>query len=122
MPTMNFIEGGVEADGAARSFRTDGLEHPLSPAVPAELAGRRVVLGVRAEHVLVGDGAPLAGTAQLTEPLGDATLVHFDDGHGRDLVAKLGPTAAIQPGAPLSFRFASEFCHLFDAVDGTRVF
>ncbi len=81
-PTMNFLEGTVELNGSGRHFRAPGLEHPLPDAVPAELAGRKVVLGVRSEHVLVGDGAALEGTAQLTEPLGDATLVHFDDGQG----------------------------------------
>jgi multiple sugar transport system ATP-binding protein len=121
-PTMNFIEGAVEANGSARLFRADGLDHPLSAAVPAALAGCKVVLGVRSEHVLIGDGGELRGTTQLTEPLGDVTLVHFDDGRGHDLVAKVGPTADIQPGAALSFRFASDYCHLFDVSNGTRVY
>jgi ABC-type sugar transport system ATPase subunit len=120
-PTMNFIEGTVEANGSARFFRSDGLEHPLSAAVPAALAGRKVVLGVRSEHVLIGDGAELTGTAQLIEPLGDMTLVHFDDGRSHDLVAKVSPATGIQPGSALSFRFASNCCHLFDAADGTRI-
>ena len=50
------------------------------------------------------------------------TLVHFDDGRGHDLVAKAGPSANIQPGAALSFRFASDYRHLFDASDGTRIY
>jgi ABC-type sugar transport system ATPase subunit len=120
-PTMNFIEGMVEANGNARLFRADGLEHPLSAAVPAALAGRKVVLGVRSEHVLVADAGELRGTAQLTEPLGDETLVHFDDGRGHDLVAKVGPATGIQPGSAITFRFASDYCHLFDADDGTRI-
>ena len=120
-PTMNFIEGTVEVDRSVRTFRGKGLDHPLSAAVPAALAGRKVVLGVRSEHVLIGDGAELRGTAQLTEPLGDMTLVHFDDGCGHDLVAKVGPTTGIQPGSALSFRFASDNCHLFDASDGMRI-
>lgn len=122
MPTMNFLEGTVEANDGARRFRVAGLEHPLPDAVPAELAGRMVVLGVRAEHVLVGDDAAHPGTAQLTEPLGDATLVHFDSGQGIRLVAKIGPATAIQPGSLLKFRFASESCHLFAVEDGARLF
>jgi multiple sugar transport system ATP-binding protein len=122
MPTMNFLEGTVEANDGARRFRAAGLEHPLPDAVPAELAGRMVVLGVRAEHVLVGDDATHPGTAQLTEPLGDATLVHFDSEQGIRLVAKTGPATAIQPGSLLKFRFASESCHLFAVEDGARLF
>jgi ABC-type sugar transport system ATPase subunit len=120
-PTMNFVEGTVDVDGHARRFRATGLEHPLPDTVPAGLAGRKVVLGVRSEHVLVGDGAELKGTAQLTEPLGDATLVFFDDGRGNALVAKVGPMTTIAPGSPLSFRFAANACHLFAADDGTRL-
>ena len=122
MPTMNFVEGTVEVNGSARQFRATGLEHPLSAAVPAELAGREVVLGVRSEHVLLGGDAPLQGTAQLTEPLGDTTLVYFDYGQSGPLVAKVGPSTPLQPGSPLSFRFATECCHLFGADTGARLF
>jgi len=122
MPTMNFVEGAVVASGDRRSFRADDVEHPLPAAVPAALAGREAVLGVRSEHVLVGDGASLKGVAQLSEPLGDTTLVHFDIGKGRRLVAKVGPTAAIEPGEALTFQFAAEFCHLFDVHNGARLY
>jgi multiple sugar transport system ATP-binding protein len=120
-PTMNFVEGTVEANGSAKLFRAPGLEQALPDAVPVEIAGRNIVLGVRSEHVLLGDGATQRGTVQITEPLGDATLVHFDYGQSAPLVAKAGPTTALQPGSALSFRFAAEFCHLFGA-DGARLY
>ncbi len=120
-PTMNFVEGTVELNGSGRHFRAPGLEQPLPDAVPADLAGRTVVLGVRSEHVLVGDSAALKGTVQLTEPLGDVTLVHFDYGQAIPLVAKVGPTTTLQPGSGLSFRFATDYCHLFGA-DGARLY
>jgi multiple sugar transport system ATP-binding protein len=121
-PTMNFLEGTVEMNGHACCFRSAGLDHPLPDAVPGEIAGRKVVLGVRSEHVLVSNGAALRGTAQLIEPLGDATLVYFDYGRSHSLVAKVGPTTPLRPGNPLSFRFATDHCHLFDADDGTRLY
>jgi multiple sugar transport system ATP-binding protein len=120
-PTMNFLEGTVEASGESRLFRSTGIEHPLSDSVPAGLAGRRAVLGVRSEHVLVDGSASISGVAQLTEPLGDMTLVHFQDSHGHALVAKVGPATPIKPGSTLSYRFAAEFCHLFAAEDGKRL-
>jgi len=122
MPTMNFLEGTVEVNGSGRRFRAAGLEQPLPDAVPAAVADRKVVLGVRAEHVLVGNGGALRGTAQLTEPLGDMTLVYFDYGQKSPLVAKVGPATPLQPGTPLSFGFAAERCHLFDAGSGARLF
>jgi multiple sugar transport system ATP-binding protein len=121
-PTMNFLDGTVEANGDGRAFRTAALAHPLPEEVPAELAGRNVVLGVRAEHVLIGNGGALPGTVQLIEPLGDATLVHFDDWHSHSLVAKVGAATSLKPGSPLFFRFAPEACHLFDAADGIRLY
>ncbi len=121
-PTMNFVEGTVDASGDRRLFRAADLEHPLPHVVPGALSGRDVVLGVRSEHVLVGNGADLAGVAQLSEPLGDTTLVHFDYRKGHRLVAKVGPTATIEPGSALTFRFAAKFCHLFDAHDGARLY
>jgi multiple sugar transport system ATP-binding protein len=122
MPTMNFVEGRIEVSGDRRRFRAPGIEQPLPDAVPAAIAGRKVVLGVRSEHVLLGDGAATAGTVQLTEPLGDATLVYFDYGQGEALVAKVGPTTTLGAGSALTFRFAPDNCHLFGADDGLRLY
>jgi ABC-type sugar transport system ATPase subunit len=71
--------------------------------------------------VLVDANAPHAGTVLITEPLGDATLVHFDYGQGRTLVAKVPPTTTLAPGATLRFHFAPQACHLFDAAGGGRL-
>jgi multiple sugar transport system ATP-binding protein len=120
-PTMNFLEGTVEVNGSGRRFRSAGIEQPLPDTVPAEVAGRNVVLGVRSEHVLVDNGAATKGTVQLIEPLGDLTLVYFDYGQAGALVAKVGPATPLKPGAPLSFRFATEHCHLFDGGTGAKL-
>jgi multiple sugar transport system ATP-binding protein len=119
-PTMNFMEGTVELNGSGRRFRAPGIEQPLPDAVPAELAGRTVVLGVRSEHVLLADDASHKGMVALTEPLGDVTLIHFDYGQSAPLVAKAGPTTPLKPGSSLSFRFATHYCHLF-GHDGARL-
>jgi multiple sugar transport system ATP-binding protein len=121
-PTMNFLEGTILADGSQRTFRADGFEHPLPATIPADCAGRNVTLGVRSEHVILEDGdGPLRGEVKLTEPLGDATLVFFDGGQPSNLVAKAPPQTALGPGAPLSFRFVPERCHLFDTAGGQRI-
>ena len=120
-PTMNFIEGTIEAEGAGRLFRSRAIAHPLPASVPAALAGRSVVLGVRAEHVFVEKEGERRGEVRLTEPLGGATLVFFDCGLPTPLVAKAPPNTPLAPGHALAFRFAPEHCHLFDAVAGTRL-
>jgi len=120
-PTMNFLDGAIEGNGTGKRFRAPGIDQPLPDATPAAAASRKITLGVRAEHVLVDQNAPHDGTVRITEPLGDATLVHFDYGQGRTLVAKVPPTTTLGPGAPLKFRFAPESCHLFDATGGARL-
>jgi multiple sugar transport system ATP-binding protein len=121
-PTMNFLPGRVELDGSGRRFRSAGIEQPLPDGVPAAVAGRDVVLGVRSEHVVVGDGAVAKGTVQLIEPLGDVTLVYFDYGQTAPLVAKVGPSTPLKPGSSLSFRFAADHCHLFECSSGAKLF
>jgi ABC-type sugar transport system ATPase subunit len=59
---------------------------------------------------------------QLTEPLGDTTLVHFDSTAGNRLVAKVEPSTASLPGSRISFRFNTGYCHLFDAENGERLY
>ena len=65
--------------------------------------------------------APHSGTVRITEPLGDATLIHFDCGQGQTLVAKVPPTTALTSGAAAKFRFVPEACHLFDAASQARL-
>src|SRR5262249_31409257 len=102
-PTMNFLSGTVEAGPAGPSFRGEGVEQTLPSSLPAGLAGKKVVLGVRSEHVLINGASGTAatnGTTRLLEPLGDATLVHFDASEGKSLVAKVAPSTDLKPGTP----------------------
>ena len=120
-PTMNFVEGVVEIGAAGARFCGAGLEQTLPASVCADLCGRNVVLGVRSEHVIIdGAAASAPGTARLLQPLGDATLVHFDTEAGKSLVAKVAPSTELAPGLPLKFRFAPDHCHLFDATNSRR--
>ena len=120
-PTMNFLEGIVETTTGRLVFSGAGLQLSLPTSLSVVPAGGRVVLGVRAEHVLIRETGPFSGTARLLEPLGDTTLVHFDAEGGRSLVAKSAPNTALTPGAALRFDFDAPRCHLFDAVTQWRI-
>lgn len=120
-PTMNFLEGTINSNGSARLFRAPGIEQPLPDGLALEEAGRKVVLGVRSEHVRVDANATHTGTVRITEPLGDVTLVHFDYGQPKTLVAKVPPTTTLRPGSTLRFRFAPEACHVFEGGSGARL-
>jgi multiple sugar transport system ATP-binding protein len=120
-PTMNFIAGTIEANGGARHFRSPAVSHALPNSVSSALVGRDVVLGVRAEHVVLAKEGDRSGKVRLTEPLGDAALVFFDCGLPAPLVSKVPPDSALGPGDGLSFRFLPEHCHIFDASAGARL-
>ena len=91
-PAMNFFEGQVEANGAAlavtfgdgQRLAVDGLERSLAPGLESH-AGRKVVVGVRPEHLedaaIAHDTPPdrrLRGLVRLRELLGPEMVVHFE--------------------------------------------
>ena len=124
MPTMNFLDGTIAVDAGAPAFQTNALTAALSPSLDGGLAGRKVVLGVRSEHVLVAaEGTPgaMTGTVRLIEPLGDATLVFFEYGNGTRLVAKIDPDLVYKSGDSFRFTFDPANCHLFDPESGVRL-
>lgn len=120
MPTMNFLEGEIAAGDGAPLFVTEGITAPLSSDLPSTLAGRKATLGVRSEHVLIGDGTT-AGKVNLIEPLGDATMIYFEYGGPTRLVSKVDPDRSFGTGDNLTFAFDADNCHLFDPDGGARL-
>ena len=120
MPTMNFLEGEISADGGAPVFTAENIRVPLSANLDNGLTGKRLVLGVRSEHVTVNAGEN-NGRVQIIEPLGDATLVFFEFGGASRLVAKVDPELSFASGDNLTFGFEPENCHLFDVDSGARL-
>lgn len=124
MPTMNFIAGEIAGNGSGAVFKAEKLETKISGDVDAAHAGKKVELGVRAEHVFVtdpGQAGAMPATVKLIEPMGDATLVFFDYADGRRLVAKVDPDLVVAPGDDIHFRLDAGNCHLFDAGSGARL-
>jgi multiple sugar transport system ATP-binding protein len=76
-PPMNFVAAEVVANGAAASARLSGGVLPLGDDA-RPLAGRPVVLGIRAESIQVAtqpvDGA-IRATVVVVEPLGSHNLL-----------------------------------------------
>ncbi len=122
MPTMNFVPGTIERNGSGAVFRAQvgDVTQPVDAVVTPELIGKPVVLGVRAEHVVVGGGGTGAAV-RLVEPLGDGTLVFCDYGAESLLVAKVDADSLLKSGDSLNFRFDPPRTHLFDAQRGVRL-
>jgi multiple sugar transport system ATP-binding protein len=119
-PTMNVIAGQISRDGTYH-FRAAKLDIELAEAiVPAAAVGARIFLGVRSEHVYLGDtGVP--AEVLLTEPLGDETLVFFDYGGETEIVAKMGGDCDLKVGDRIHFAFNPGGVLFFDTPDGTRL-
>ena len=119
-PTMNIVAGTATNSGTPR-FTSDHFEVPLSKtAIPPAMDDRRINLGVRSEHVVIGEeGAE--GEVRLIEPLGDETLVFFSCGEEDFLVGKVKADREFRPGDKIRFEFEPGGVHFFDIENGIRL-
>ena len=99
-PSMNFIKGEIVAGDGGLFFRAEGevtLRIPASRvAAYGGMAGQKVVLGIRPEHVAARGDASSSITLKVrdVEPLGPHTL----------LIGKVGPapfTAQVEAATPV---------------------
>ena len=77
-PAMNKVDGDLVADGdrlsfASGDFRLDVSRYPFAQNVES---GRKVVLGLRPEHIVPASGsaAAIEGKVSLVEPMGSSIL------------------------------------------------
>jgi multiple sugar transport system ATP-binding protein len=119
-PTMNFVDGALEASGESVLFKSEGLEQAIPSGSGVSNGGRSATLGVRSEHVLVGQGSNRAKVT-ITQPLGDTTLVFFDYGGEVAMAAQVSPDLNFKPGDEITFGFDEGGFHLFDGESGVRL-
>jgi multiple sugar transport system ATP-binding protein len=128
-PAMNFVEGGVVRDGAAGAggARFRAQREAFDFAIPAAWAdeltardGRRVILGVRPEHVWAGRARPadvpvaeVPVVVDALEPLGNEVFVHATAG-GHRLTARVPPQDLPAPGESTSLALDLRKLHFFD--------
>ena len=111
---MNFLRGAVR-DG---SFAGDGFTVPMSRS-RADLQGREMVLGVRAEHITIaGDGIP--ARVLVIEPLGSHALVTVLV--GKTAVKVQAPIdVAVRPDEAINLRFNEATLRWMDAGTGSAI-
>ncbi|MGI9378477.1 MAG: ABC transporter ATP-binding protein [Methyloligellaceae bacterium] len=120
VPTMNFLEGKIEKSDRGLTFKNSEIGHDLGKFNSEELVDRNVIMGVRSEHISLS-GGDHEGQVRLIEPLGDASLVFFDYGGNKNLVAKVAPELRFKPGQSVRFAFQTEKCHVFDGASEQRL-
>ena len=131
-PAMNFVEGTV-ADGSFVAG-DDALAIPLGERLAARLAsGRRLVLGVRPEDVVVAHASAVGlpsraehatvtvpARVDLVEPLGSETLVHATVG-SHAITARALERELPAVGANISLGIEPAKVHWFDQATGDRI-
>ena len=122
-PPMNLIAGRI-ADGG-RLLSSDGDVHVRLPSPHADLDGRKVLLGVRPEHLEACEesSAALRPDIDFIELLGSDSLVYGHlgaDKRGARVAARLHTSVVARQGR-LPLRFAAEHMHLFDPDSGKRL-
>ncbi len=124
-PSMNFIEGRLEAAGGGLRFVSNALQLDVSGyrfAASAQ-AGRAVVLGVRPEHIsLSAEGSQAHGraTVSLVEPMG-ANQVVWLDAQGLSLAVDADAAYTPEVDHTVSYTLDPAQVSLFDAGTQERL-
>jgi multiple sugar transport system ATP-binding protein len=132
-PAMNFFRGILARDGKDVCFREDATPGNAGPclklAVSQEMAtwlaahdGKKVVLGIRPEHIAlqrgIGDapsGQTVDAMVELVEPMGAETHLHAAVGNS-SFVTRVQGGYSIKPGEKISLMFDMRSAHFFDAA------
>jgi len=106
----------------ATTFVASFIGSPPMNLVPQERDGRRVLFGIRPEHLepCVESEAKLLPEIDLIEPLGADTLVYGHLEGGTRIAARLHSSVQARTGR-LPLRYSAEHGHYFDAQTGARI-
>ncbi|ALN74296.1 ABC transporter ATP-binding protein [Aureimonas sp. AU20] len=122
-PAMNFLEGRVRRVGDEVFLDLGEKRRVPLPATVSAPEGTPLTLGVRPEHVLIGEsteGSGLDCPVELVEPTGMGTIVHCDLG-GVSVKAFVPGVSRLRAGDHVPMRLAPGHLHLFAADGGARL-
>jgi multiple sugar transport system ATP-binding protein len=120
-PAMNFLDATVSAAGETLRAAAPGLDLAVDEARARALQpwrGRKVVLGMRPEHLALGDGAPadrcFGAQVEVVEQLGSEMLLEVLVGSTRITVARVAAEAQVAPGDLVRLSVPPGRLHFFD--------
>ena len=122
-PPMNFLAADIARNGAVPLVNLSGGSFPLDDPEVGGLAGRRLVLGIRAEAIVVepapGEGL-IEATVIVVEPLGSHNLLTVQTGDDRVKVS-VRPTYFPEPGRDVWLRLEPERIRWMDSETGHAI-
>ncbi|WP_018182167.1 ABC transporter ATP-binding protein [Kaistia granuli] len=123
-PAMNLVTGTVEGTAQSASLVTaDGEKLPLPGLRPGIAAGRRLILGIRPEHITLVDAggeSTFSARVVITEPTGAETLISTRLG-ATEIVVVVRDRIEQGAGERLHLAFPANRVHLFDPETGLRI-
>ncbi|MFA8384021.1 MAG: ABC transporter ATP-binding protein [Pelagibaca sp.] len=115
-PAMNLLPGEITGTGQQTTIRMDGGGTAVSdyPTTEADM-GLKVNVGVRPEDFLETDGDHIfEGKVNITEALGEVTLLYFDkQGDADPVIGKLPGIHAGLRGKPVKLGASPNKVHVF---------
>ena len=118
-PTMNFIDGTAEVNGATAQLTFGSLHGAFTAKEPISLTGKDVVVGIRPEYIRISDEGTRRATVYSTLPAGMETTVKLDV-EGTMLTAVVFGDVDYPVDCPVKFDF-SKTAILFDKASGKNV-
>ncbi len=117
-PAMNFVDGQIE-EGVFRSDK--GLVLPLPPhADPAKLGGRKLVYGIRPEHIRAENNGGISGRVEIVEGTGSEIFARIKS-HDEEISCLFRERLDIRFGDDIGIAVDATRAHLFDKASGVRV-
>ncbi|MBI5318743.1 sn-glycerol-3-phosphate ABC transporter ATP-binding protein UgpC [Bradyrhizobium sp.] len=119
-PAMNFVDVTVRRQAGATTVETSGIELSVTPACARALEphdGRQVVMGVRPEHLALGEAAPGSGfdaRVEVVEQLGSEILLETRVGSDALTVARVPAETKVAPGDQVRLSAQLGRLHFFD--------
>ena len=118
-PSMSFLDGVISGGAVKVGDQTIALDG-YDGEVPVE-DGRKVVLGVRPEHVtIVARDEGLPGTVDIDEPMGSDSLLWLSFA-GQQISVRTDADAGYPPGTDVGLAFNIAKASLFDAQSEIRL-
>ena len=119
-PAMNFLDVTVRAGQGGLTVEAANLTLAVQEASAQALAawsGRGVTLGVRPEHLVLGDGVPgrsFEAEVEVVEQLGSEILLETRTAAGRITAARVPAETEIAPGDRVRLSVQPGRLHFFD--------
>jgi len=116
-PAMNIVPCVIEAgDGDARVKPENHASVRVETQIPASAVGAKGSFGVRPENLVLtsGDDAIFRGRVDVSEHLGELTLLYVDCGYPEPIIAKLEGNVAIKRNEQVGLTAPAAALHVFD--------